>query len=92
MRTKILLTIGLLCLAFLLPGGGKAVQAGNSYLITIWTTAGGGSSLSASGYQFTGTIGQAEAGHDFTAGAYAFHGGFWHPAGNLKVFVPMVKK
>jgi hypothetical protein len=92
MRIRILWVIVLLALALLLPGGGKAVQADSGYLLTAWTSAGGGGSFNINGYSLSGTTGQAEAGHDFRNGVYAFHGGFWHPAGAQQVFMPLVIK
>jgi hypothetical protein len=84
---RILLVTLLILIAF-----GTAVLAQSGYLLTSNVVAGGGGSLQAGSYSLTGTIGQPEAGHDFAAGAYTFHGGFWYlgPSDSQKVLIPIV--
>ena len=92
-KTLIFLSIVLLA-GLLLFGGFTLAKADGGYLLTSSVIAGGGSSPSNGGYQLGGTSGQAEAGHDFTNGAYTFHGGFWYmqPAGSHKIYLPRVVK
>jgi hypothetical protein len=55
-----------------------AAQSGGPYTITQSVIAGGGTQNAAGGtYGLSGTIGQAAAGTESTAGQYRLRGGFW---------------
>jgi hypothetical protein len=75
MRTKIFLTIGLLCLLSTLA---LAQPSGGDYTITKSTIDGGGGTSAGGAYSLTGTVGQPDASlQGLSGGPYQLTGGFW---------------
>ena len=87
---KIPLFLSIILLILLL--GVSVAHAGGGYDLSWWTSDGGGGLSSGPVYTLNGTIGQPEGGRNLTNGAYTLYGGFWHPAGNHSVFIPVVAK
>ena len=81
----------LVLLALLLVSSFALAQGG--YQLVASVVAGGGDTLQNGHYSLTGTIGQPEAGQQFSNGAYALSGGFWHAGSqNKDIFFPLVNK
>ena len=91
MKTRFLIGICFLFLALLLVSSFALAQGG--YQLVASVVAGGGSSLQNGNYSLIGTLGQPEAGQQFTGGVYTLTGGFWHAASqNKNIFLPLVMK
>jgi len=70
--------VALLCCCLLLAASCLPAAAQN-YTLDRHVVAGGGGTVSAGPYTFSGTIGQADANPTTTSGPYALTGGFWRP-------------
>jgi hypothetical protein len=78
-------------LALLLVSGAALAQSG--YQLAASVVAGGGGALQNGAYTLSATLGQAEAGQQFSGGIYTLSGGFWHAANQGKdVFLPLLVK
>ncbi len=67
-------------------------QSGGGYDLTWNTYDTGGGTLSAGGYDLTGTIGQPDVAPVWSGGGYKLVGGFWGGAGNTRVYLPLIRK
>jgi hypothetical protein len=77
--------------ALLLLIVGNAVAA-SGFSLTWWTAGGGGGASSASGFNLSSTIGQADAGGGLAGGDYRLAGGIWATGGQgtQLVYLPLV--
>jgi len=91
-----LILVALLLLLITIP---VLSQSGGGYDLT-WSTVDGGGVMSSGGgsYTLAGTIGQPDAGDEWTGGRYALWGGFWGAATappilpSHPIYLPLVSK
>src|SRR5215467_12229673 len=69
MKTKLILSVGILCLT--------VSASAQNYSLNWFTTDGGGGTTTGGVFSLNGTIGQPDASAPMTGGAYSLVGGFW---------------
>jgi hypothetical protein len=90
----------LLATVTLLLGTSRALaQSSANYDLSRNTVDGGGATSASAGYGLNGTIGQPDAGGEFTSSSYSLTGGLWPAAasddggsGSEKVYLPLILK
>lgn len=82
------LLIAVCILAFVM-GGVALAQSGGAFELHSATLDGGGGSSAGGGFVLNGTAGQADAG-TLTGGDFKLYGGFWQPAGDQSLYLPVV--
>ncbi|MDD5369238.1 MAG: hypothetical protein PHQ40_09140 [Anaerolineaceae bacterium] len=87
------LILGIALSGLRLPNPKVVFASAPVYEISLWVVAGGGSALQNGAYQFSGTIGQHDAGPDLQNGTYHLSGGFWQAAfPNWQTHIPVIMK
>ena len=77
------------CILSFIAGGVALAQSGGVFELRGATVAGGGGSSTGGAFVLNGTAGQTDAG-TLTGGDFTLYGGFWQPAGDQSLYLPVL--